>query len=80
MTATVCPRAREKRFPLNTITVSPTAMIPTKAAAVRIAFRLLTVMKPVVVTAPYTVRTANVPIQRPSAASARLIRRPSRRR
>ena len=34
------------------MTVRPTAMIPTNDAAVRIAFMLLTVRKPVVVKAP----------------------------
>ncbi len=48
----VWPRASEKRLPLRMMTVSPTAMIPTNDAAVRIAFMLLTVRKPVVVKAP----------------------------
>ena len=50
--AAVWPSASENRLPLRTMTVRPTAMIPTNAAAVRIAFRLLTVRNPVVVTAP----------------------------
>lgn len=37
---------------LKTMTVRPTAMIPTNDAAVRMAFTLLTVRKPVAVKAP----------------------------